>query len=1007
MAFSSSFLPPTAPLPLYGSLSPALVLPDPTVVFVSAVERTHRIRGREAAGGIFWRPRSSRNRSCRPLGAQSRMRAILLALLLVVGSVDRFRPLKIITPHKQAVKLLCEDIHEYVYTNFSGENGDLVKLISERINLRGSPIVFDTEPQGDKPRRFMAEATLMASRGLLHEQGDDPKALPLWQGCERPPMLFPIVLRDKVSDASRSSLSVHESTSHRPWRRVAKASWTQEAARPLYNRAHRRSAKASGIEKSSFREQLANAPTEGRYWELVKKWKSGPKPKGAIPLKELASSFQAKMNGAERDTTHFDWQQRDLQEAYAALIPDSTADDTPERTFSRPFSDEEVDEVKRRLATRPARSSVGMDEVTYRTLRRIESSVLVRLFDTCVASKGIPSTWLYTTLVALLKPGKPKDDVNSYRIVALESCFLKMLTLLIDIRIREWCLTAGILPDTQNGFRPRYRTNNNVHILRTAVDQARRTGKKLYAAFVDLANAFPTVHRATLWFKMFKRGAGGPLFDWLRELYATMKYSVRGDDKYSETFRASLGILIGDPASPIAFLIYMSDFSTFPDAEDIYLDGAPVPHLEHADDLVLLSTTMPGLQRKLDRLGQWAAENLMVTSVQKSWVAAFCHNEPPECMLNLYGAPLPWKTEFKYVGINLSTNGRTGMFPDHYIQQAKSARKIANTTLYLESRIGHMDPVNGRKLYLAQIDPHLTSGCDVCIDDVASQLKPLQNAQQTYLRRIIGLSRSGPTVFLFTELGLWPIAYRRLSLALSYLEYLRTLPEHHLARHAAVEAACMANADPPRGWFHALKTRVQALAAGHTLPDFLDLTPVSVNEALVALKSSVDAAVTRSLADLDPSRSHLATAQLSYDKKGRPKRVTLAMRHYLTIHRQSRRRVMMKLMLSDHELAIEAFRRVRPKVDRHLRVCRLCGTEVETPEHILFSCSAPLPPTQDRALRSLKDNLRSHFGPQWGVWSQEWKFINAIRWHSIINEFADVAYLVYKYTISKKIVTIA
>lgn len=90
-------------------------------------------------------------------------------------------------------------------------------------------------------------------------------------------------------------------------------------------------------------------------------------------------------------------------------------------------------------------------------------------------------------------------------------------------------------------------------------------------------------------------GAGGPIFDWLRKLYQSMKCSVRGEDKHSDAFRASSGILIWDPASPIAFLIYISDFRTVPDADDVYLNGTPVPYLEHADDLVLLSRTPAGL----------------------------------------------------------------------------------------------------------------------------------------------------------------------------------------------------------------------------------------------------------------------------------------------------------------------------------------------------------------------------------------------------------------------------
>ena len=48
-----------------------------------------------------------------------------------------------------------------------------------------------------------------------------------------------------------------------------------------------------------------------------------------------------------------------------------------------------------------------------------------------------------------------------------------------------------------------------------------------------------------------------------------------------------------------------------------------------------------------------------------------------------------------------------------------------------------------------------------------------------------------------------------------------------------------------------------------------------------------------------------------------------------------------RLLLSCHPLALEKLRQTehrRPKIPRHLRLCRFCQAEIEFPEHALFEC---------------------------------------------------------------------
>jgi hypothetical protein len=267
--------------------------------------------------------------------------------------------------------------------------------------------------------------------------------------------------------------------------------------------------------------------------------------------------------------------------------------------------------MKRKLRDRSSKSARGVDRTSYQKIASIPNEALIRLFNFCIARTDAPENWLTTILVGILKMGISASDPDSYRLIGLECCLLKVLTLLIDMRIREWAEKYDVLPASQNGFREKYRTHNNSFILRCAIDRARASGKPLYVAFVDLTNAFPSTDLPTLWMKLFAAGVTGALFDWLRMLYARMSYVVKQGDDLADAFKSLTGVLTGDSASPILWNVYIADLADVfvTDADDIILHGAAISHLEQADDVALFSTTHAGLQRKLNLFFRWCKLN--------------------------------------------------------------------------------------------------------------------------------------------------------------------------------------------------------------------------------------------------------------------------------------------------------------------------------------------------------------------------------------------------------------
>src|SRR5687768_3375021 len=86
-----------------------------------------------------------------------------------------------------------------------------------------------------------------------------------------------------------------------------------------------------------------------------------------------------------------------------------------------------------------------------------------------------------------------------------------------------------------------------------------------------------------------------------------------------------MGILIGDTCSPDLWTLYMADIGDYipTDVDDVVVGQISVTNLEQADDIVLLSTTHAGLQRKLNGLVRWCALNFLQINAVKTMFNLF------------------------------------------------------------------------------------------------------------------------------------------------------------------------------------------------------------------------------------------------------------------------------------------------------------------------------------------------------------------------------------------------
>ncbi|KAJ7588400.1 hypothetical protein C8J56DRAFT_721092, partial [Mycena floridula] len=194
-------------------------------------------------------------------------------------------------------------------------------------------------------------------------------------------------------------------------------------------------------------------------------------------------------------------------------------------------------------------------------------------------------------------------------------------------------------------------------------------------------------------------------------------------------------------------------------------------------------------------------------------------------------------------------------------------------------------------------------------------------------------------VTLYTELGILPIKYRRLILALGYLKYLVGLPPDRWA-HIALQASFELFADGFACWWMDLFIALSELSTPvhlsplHELSDNIidDLSKRVYKSAMISLQKDIDNSPRLYL--LHGREEPLA------DEDSRDSRYnTLALRHYLLLVTiQSHRHAITRLLVGGHPLASETMRYSRTRISPEARLCRFCHSNQETPEHVLLGC---------------------------------------------------------------------
>ena len=165
--------------------------------------------------------------------------------------------------------------------------------------------------------------------------------------------------------------------------------------------------------------------------------------------------------------------------------------------------------------------------------------------------------------------------------------------------------------DVQKAFLPSVpRVSEHQCKLATIITAARKSKQSLSVAWLDIANAYGSIHHSLIQFAMSHYYAPTELCHLLQSWYTGLSATVSTQEGMTPAVPLEIGVYQGDPLSVVIFLTVMATLSdTLSTRYDL---GVVIPklklsvnHLLYADDTCIVSSSPAGCQHLLDIVQQW------------------------------------------------------------------------------------------------------------------------------------------------------------------------------------------------------------------------------------------------------------------------------------------------------------------------------------------------------------------------------------------------------------------
>lgn len=443
-----------------------------------------------------------------------------------------------------------------------------------------------------------------------------------------------------------------------------------------HNKRHRKEKALSGTQLATKARML--------YWTDRKKLHrlldTGRIHGEALPIaySELLSHHRTEASEVEPELAGVPWER--LEKGIPGFDPSVATD----AALTDDITPDDI--VKAINASNPQSTGSRDDQVTSKTLQTLsrlkgtpatESNivkVLLPIMSLCFTSKKSIDKWRQSSAVLLLKPGKDKFDVRSWRHIVLASAVYKVYTSILTDRLSRY--VSRRLSPHQHGFQKHVGRNYHLFSLLQLIRLSKEAQTDFYAVFIDFTNAFGTVP-----FQSIQRGlramkCPNHFIQVVEDLYDNISMYFTdpppGDD---DLIRLARGVKQGCPLSPIIFLLTIDPLLKWLDLDEqgicLRLPKSAEPSTgtdsvaqqTFADDLVILPKTRSDVTSMLKKVTKFCQETgLSIKNDKCGTILAPKGAATHDDSITIKGKrvpiihPLGDKPSYKYLGLPLSFN---------------------------------------------------------------------------------------------------------------------------------------------------------------------------------------------------------------------------------------------------------------------------------------------------------------------------------------------------------------
>ncbi|KAI8482291.1 hypothetical protein Bbelb_399820 [Branchiostoma belcheri] len=289
----------------------------------------------------------------------------------------------------------------------------------------------------------------------------------------------------------------------------------------------------------------------------------------------------------------------------------------------------------------------------------------------------------------------------------------------------------------QSGFTPGRSTVDRVLSLRLLAEMRREYRKPLYAAYVDLKQAFDSVDRQCLWKVLRILGVPSKLLDLLSLLYSDTTSCVRVNGQTSDPFTINSGVRQGCVLAPTIFntaIDHVMAKTVSQSSCGASFGSVTISDLDYADDVAILAEVVQVLKHALEAMNLETQPLGLMISWGKTKVQSLSDFQPPPAPPVIDSHEVEVVNKFNYLGSTITSDCKSSA--DIRIRVARAATAMANLSKIWSDR--RLSVHTKLRLYNSLVLSILLYGAEAWTL-TSTQERHLDAFDAKCLRRILGI----------------------------------------------------------------------------------------------------------------------------------------------------------------------------------------------------------------------------------------------------------------------------